>query len=158
VYEEKKLSTQTSKEEGNRPVLSKPPRRTYNIFHFTQHPLTSELIHSAFSVIHCNYAFYFITLLDVETISPSLSAQQVELQSLTSLRRISPLACFAVQYRSPECILPQRYHQCSCSSYASSLPSMLPMQMHIFTCTGVRVKVVQLEQALLLLLHHPALR
>ncbi len=26
----KKLSTQTSKEEGNRPVLSKPPRRIYN--------------------------------------------------------------------------------------------------------------------------------
>ncbi len=26
----KKLSTQTSKEEGNRPVLSKPPWRTYN--------------------------------------------------------------------------------------------------------------------------------
>ena len=27
----KKLSTQTSKEEGNRSLLSKPPRRTYNI-------------------------------------------------------------------------------------------------------------------------------
>jgi len=26
----KKLSTQTSKEEGNRSLLSKPPRRTYN--------------------------------------------------------------------------------------------------------------------------------
>ncbi len=26
----KKLSTQSSKEEGNRPVLSRPPRRTYN--------------------------------------------------------------------------------------------------------------------------------
>jgi len=28
----KKLSTQTSKEEGNRSLLSKPPRRTYNRF------------------------------------------------------------------------------------------------------------------------------
>ena len=30
-YMKKKLSTQTSKEEGNRSLLSKPPRRTYNI-------------------------------------------------------------------------------------------------------------------------------
>ncbi len=29
-YIKKKLSTQTNKEEGNRSLLSKPPRRTYN--------------------------------------------------------------------------------------------------------------------------------
>ncbi len=38
----KKLSTQTSKEEGNRPVLSKPPRRTYNTFGAERYPAASE--------------------------------------------------------------------------------------------------------------------
>ncbi len=32
MVQEEKLSTQTSKEEDSRPLLSKPPRRTYNRF------------------------------------------------------------------------------------------------------------------------------
>jgi len=39
----KKLSTQTSKEEGNRPVLSKPPRRTYNSFSLLVHVLKTMI-------------------------------------------------------------------------------------------------------------------
>jgi len=35
-YMKKKLSTQTSKEEGNRSLLSKPPRRIYNTFSATR--------------------------------------------------------------------------------------------------------------------------